>query len=450
MWGEDSGRVDGWLGPKAWHVLQCILGFEDDQDPVLWRSKWDTEIDIVDSHAVLRGVYLRLSTLGFFQNSERIALSSTSLEADNNLKLKGAIKQFNKFCMKLGLLKEMPESSSVITLGLLTRLYNQDKLIESICESPSIFKNKDFKMTLESFAQVELWLLGYDSKVNQPLGVKSVIRRNPRGAKILHTTSTVASKVLRESIKTFWKDNNSLGHAIPKNSDVVCLMLFQRIESFLESGEEEVSDDVEANLEALAESEHNRNNIVRQFNKIANSIWDGAKRLYKWIVRFVKRIATSTSVLIKNLVRYVSAKARKTFLTVVKAVDVMASGLSYLRNGFYAGSKAGEILIFKNSDFDHQVFISNTADNKKVDSIIYNYTLQTVIYSASCKIVSHTFNIFSAILNLAMGAFGWLRVILSLSKLSENIKGIGEQVKLLEEYDINFQHTNSVFKNSFT
>ncbi|HHE31316.1 MAG TPA: peptidoglycan-binding protein, partial [Chlorobaculum parvum] len=57
--GEEQDR---WAGPVTWRVLQCLLSFEDEQEPRHWKLK----VPFQESPAVARAAWLRLWVMGFF------------------------------------------------------------------------------------------------------------------------------------------------------------------------------------------------------------------------------------------------------------------------------------------------------------------------------------------------------------------------------------------------
>ena len=97
--------------------------------------------------------------------------------------------------------------------------------------------------------------------------------------------------------------------------------------------------------------------MLRQnrLKNIASSVWDGVKRVFRWIKRFIKKIKKVVNTAlneIKNIARFIARRADEIFGTVKKVFEIIYRGTVYLRKALLPGSDAQKIVIYHDKDFE--------------------------------------------------------------------------------------------------
>lgn len=431
---EAGLKRDAWVGPKTWNTLQQLVSFEDDQEPANWKDL----IADLSQPAITRAVYLRLYVLGFFDWKKKLN-TKTDTSLASNESFKSAFDNFLEVAHTLGLteIRLVPK----ISLETLRVLFQQDEMVHALSRNPNFVRDKKNKKFTDAVARIELWLLGFDVNVGKPRILKP--RQN----------SGLPEKVSRlpQVLDDFWEhqpDQSKPGTKIARRK--VTPEFFNQLVA-LEEEDLRPIDQVEKDLVSRISkfSKDERAQLNTKLKNVASSIWDGVKRVFRWIKRFIKSIVSTALNVIKNIARFIAKHACSVFGTVLKAIEILYRGAVYLRNKVLPGSDAKKMVIYHDNDFDLGVFISLDAETETINRMILQIEQETFYFGAACKILGHLMAIFRRVVQSVATGFGaWFLCLLALAQLARRITAIAEEVKKVKAFEIE-RHVSPFFNIAF-
>ena len=431
---QDAGLVqDGWAGPKTWAAMECLVSFENKQDLDEWQSWLGYSDELAVKPLVLRAVYLRLHSMGFFTDWERDKLNTTTqIRPEFNLAFAQALRQFSRFATALGLynLGRVPDPGQ-LDRNLLAAIFGYDAIIDKLGQEDFYSAVAGhYQSVIEAIVRIELWLQGYDVTPGRErfARVRTGGKPGVGAGQVYKRVST-----FRAAIKNFWRDMA----ATKRSENEVSFALMSRFRQMLHEESRDMAVDAHLNDEIanIVSKEEDRNTLIQQFNNIASSIWDGFQRLAKWLFNAIKRIAHGTIDFIANIARYISRNARRLFSYVVKAVDLMHGGLVYLQNRpFFSQVHPACAVAAHQCDFDQFCCIDAAAPQNQLRLFTQEYRGRAERYAAATRIVSHLLRIFATIVKAMTGPTGWLSALLALSRLACSIKHIRRELNMVEDH----------------
>ena len=153
-----------------------------------------------------------------------------------------------------------------------------------------------------------------------------------------------------------------------------------------------------------------------------------------------------TKEVIANIARYISKKARTCYLSVVKAFDIVYSGMSYLKGHAFHYGAPSKTCFAHDNDFDQFCCIDSKALPHQISFDRTQYGFQAKLYAAGLTIVGHLLRIAQRIVRTVSSPVGWLLALLSLANVANAIKAINQQISLVEKYELDVTHRKSLFK----
>jgi hypothetical protein len=417
---------DAWVGPVTWNTLQQLVSFEDEQDPAFWR---DELLRDPPPPAVLRAVYLRLYAFGFFEWRKKLNLR-TDISLESNTDFSTALKKFLKTARAIGILKK--EGDPIINLEILRTLFQQNEIIHALGRSPDFVSDKKNKKFVEAVARIEFWMLGFDVNI----GSSRVIFRRRVGQKFKERTTRLSLAMM-----DFWQQQPAESRPKLKwNRENVTPEFFQQLVLLEDEDEEDQDADnfVEENLvnRISSFSIKEQDLLKRRLNDIAGSIWDGVKRVFRWIKRFVKKIVSTALNLVKNIARFIAKHSRYVFGTVRNVIEILHRGTVYLRNKLLPGSDALNAAIYHDRDFDAAIFFNLAADSQAVKRLLTDNRRESICFGAACRILGHLIGILRQVARaFAAGIGWWFLALLALARLALRIKEIVREVAIVKSFD---------------
>ncbi|NHN37903.1 peptidoglycan-binding protein [Pseudomaricurvus alcaniphilus] len=432
---------DGWAGPQTWRVLECLVSFENQQNPLEWHRDWDQVEEVLANPAVTRAVYCRLYTLGFFEDWKRDKLGVHSvMSAGQQLSLERALSRFGQFAMGLKLLQRPPQG---LDFSLLCALFNHDAMLASLANHQIYDAVKlEFAPNIGAITRAELWMLGYDIAPGKDRVKWESVRAHKR-------TSRHRKKISQTSlaIRKFWRDNRE---ELPGSVDQEqpcheLLATLHRLASELPEEGRQFEDVNRSVGEILADHESART-FKTQFGNIASGIFDGIKRAVKWLYRMVRKALAFSVEFIANIVRYIGKRARLFFVTVVKAVDVVRAGLGYLKNAVHSYAAEPQMVFTHDRDFDQYCLIEPALGAATIRAATAQHRVRSRFYVAGLQILSHVMRMVAGVVKAVHSPAGWVLALLSLSNLAESVGAIRHQVGLMEHYQLDLGHRRALFR----
>jgi len=433
---EDAGLVaDKYAGPVTWNCLQQLVSFEEEQDPYTWQL-FSTENSLsFDSPALIRAVYLRLYVLGFFEWPEKLT-HKTDISMSTNFKFKQAMDDFLDVAWQLGLTQTRlnPE----ITHETIKPLFSQDILIQGIASHPNVIDAPENRRFLEAIARIELWLVGFEVNIGNPL-----IRLKKRQSNNKKQKSTGLAPALEE----FWAQQPKDKKPKVADQKKISSAFFSRLVQL----EDEVDDKPETYERDIVEQvcllkSSQKKDLMVKIKEVASSIWDGIKRVTRWIVKGIKNFFSKASTMMKNLARYIAKRARVHFPTVRKAFEIVYRGVVYFKQQVFTPSRPKHLIIYHDKDFDTQALSNPLGNTKATEGILKQLRIESRCFKAACKILGHLAAIFKGVvLRLAAGAAGWFSILLALTRLGKRLTAIAREIK--EVLALEVELSQSPFSN---
>ncbi len=425
-------KQDGWAGPQTWRVLQQLVSFEDGQDPERWQGLRHH----LNSPAISRAVYLRLYVLGFFDWEDK-PHTRTDFNPASNARFRNALAAFLDAARRLGLTPATRDPA--IDMGSLGALFGHDRLVGALAAHPGIVEDASYLQLVDAVARIELWLLGYDVNVGRPGSVFRPRRPGPHGGPRIKVTK------LSLALEDFWSHQPAISRpGSGEGRRAVTPEFFARLVA-LEAMEETSDDLSEADLvrrvSELPQSDLDA--LKAKLTDIATSIWDGIRRVVRWIGRFIRHIASSALNLLKNIARFVAFRARSAFTTVKQAMGIVYRGVVYMVNRRFAGSDARHLWIEHGVDFDADQFINLEAQPAAVARIRQEYHRDSLVFGAACRILGDLLAILRRVAGLfATGVAGWFHLLLSLAWLARTLRAIGGEVRMVDAFTLRLDETS--------
>lgn len=431
---QDAGLelVDGWVGPITWHTLQQLVSFEEEQDPQSWKNLMGAhEEDPAlwpGFRAIVRAMYLRLYVLGFFDWDKKLD-TKTDVRLDD-IDFRSALNAFLKNAHTIGLTEKRlaPEMS----LQVLKALFQQDDIVYALYEHPTFVHDPDNKTFVEAVARIELWLMGFDVHLGRPRKVLKS-RRTRGGERHIAQVKRVAA--LPNVLEDFWKQYpENLRPKSKKRRRIVGSELFARL-VVMEAEVLTSDDEMEADVVTLVQSftPEQKRQLQDKVWDLASSVWDGVKRVARWIKRLVGRVISAGMNLMKNIARFIVKRAGQVFKTAQKAIEILYRGVVYLRESIFPGSDVTQMVLQHDKDFDVKIFVHQGADSLARKKLIEKNRDESFTYGVACRILA---DLLAILKQIAKGfVAGWLLLLLGLTRLGKRLRDIAADVRLVEQFE---------------
>lgn len=315
----DAGITqDGWAGKLTWQVLECLVSFENQQSPALWgtvwrnaasekrRSLWQQSIPenqyhvwlfkcgVLQNKAVMRAVYCRLYTLGFFADWDKHRIhTKTIINPSENTDFQNAIDQFCVFAKQLELVNN---ACSGLDMDLLNAMFEYDNIVARLGDNTHFAPAfTAYPNTIEAIARVELWLLGYDISPGKEQTIRRATRRFKKRTFISVSKTQLAVKQFYSDYPVVRLSDNENDKIYDERSDnrqplnAALMAAFSALSTSVDVTDSD-NESLNASVSQLWQSKSKQNALRAQFNKLANGIFDGLKRMVSWLFGAVKRV----------------------------------------------------------------------------------------------------------------------------------------------------------------
>lgn len=389
-------KQDGWLGDKTWKTLQELVSFETSIDPTHWKLRNGSF-----RTAFNRALQLRMWAYGLAK--KKPAYNFSGLRAAT---LQEAKRLIQALCM--------PEDED---FDWRSTLLDSDKILEgairAITHADSIEKDDKapIRRLLISTARVELWLLDLkvtiDNSDNYPVENFGVKRIRVRRRKI-KIWADASNNTLKKELCVFWQEllgrPSKQAKALSSNLSLDFFKALYNPEHFAaETDPFEEPDFSQKAAEALNTTE----DIDKGYNRyrsLGMKLWDGLKRIWRWMVKGVKKIAKFADNLIRGFFRI----ATKSYIIVRTALIALTSATrKYLKGRI---GKTGKHVVLVSKDFDYQLIVSDNDKSPAAARAIHRF-------SASFLFASRLVGLIVKLLtSAAQGLVGWARFLYILVK----------------------------------
>jgi hypothetical protein len=415
----DAGLYrDSWVGNDTWHALNDLVGFESDVEIDKWFRKDGSPLP-----ALQRAVQLRLFSLGLFPSRPGPDFRELNDAALDNFRWINFMFNLSSRSMQR---KICPETVSV--------LYDQDNMVEKISmASDGGKRNKSFQYTrperlekritdklankfIINVAKAELWLLGLkikpDGSDDYSITNGGRDRMNPGffDALVLYYMELenkdrkTAEKLSKKLTPDFFESLHRTRRVTEGKSH--------------HYGDEDASDVIDEHLDSNQKIEEAWGFAKRK----SVTLWDGLKRLWRWIKRGIKKIF---SFFTKNVFRVFFRYVTKAFKIVKIGIDAVIDTIGYIVKPVLPDSNT-DVAIFHDGDFDHTVFISSNAEPEKAAEMSRKLEIMTAKFSLGSRILGFIIEVFK---KMGQGFVGWARLLKALVNAIKELKPLYRELK---------------------
>lgn len=410
---EAGLTVDGWIGVETWHALQALVSFETKTD----RSRWLTPAGDPTT-ALQRALSLRMWAFGLIDSKPKPTFKPVpedDMQQVGNL-LHELTQQHDTHWQDLLM------GDEVILAAILAQLESQDGTMDH----PAL------RRLIVNTAKIELWLLGLNVEINgeddYPVNnFTNKTRRVKRNGRYIYVN--VKSRAFETALTAYW--HNILGEdedAAKSKSQMLTAEFFDSLlhpEEYTHDEKETVTDeDYSQQVTAYFESRGDTNSAIdaafSTIKKIGMKIWDGIKRLWRWLKRGVQKIVN----LAENMTRGFFRFATKGFHILKTSLKTMWAALRQYSRGRLDATDAVHVAIKKDGDF--QVLISTDARREEVVATQSAITRFSRAFYFSCRLIGLVINLLKAAVS---GAVGWARFLLTLVKHYRTLVPIYRQLQ---------------------
>ncbi len=405
---EAGLTVDHWVGRQTWEALSTLISFETKTQVNRWRR-----LDESYYPAFRRAVQLRLYCYGL---ANKIPQQNFSAIPRANLDKAEAV---------LRLLNAFPIDQAPTKQQIYTLLLDPDQLLSLVADSPLTTQGTRHEQPLlrrflVNVAKIELWLLGLPSKIDSrddyPVeGFKRATARIRSGGRF-GRTKVLRNAHLREALQEYWQRLQGYSRQdSSKRAQVLSGELFQslrdpRVQPGV-SGEPSTDDDYSAELirtfESRGELARDVEESWRQGRSLGMRLWDGLKRLWRWVKRGIKTIIEIG----KNLYRTFFRFALKAYKIARTAFSALGQSLEQYLAGRLNMPTGNTVVVGLSKDLDYLVVLPPDADSELLTAAAN----QVDRFSAAFYFASRLIGVFvDGLTKVVTGLAGWLRLLMSL------------------------------------
>lgn len=443
----DAGlHVDAWSGDETWQALHQLVTFES-------ATHVDRYCDgDVPKAALVRSLRLRLWALGLLKKKPTIS------ERNDQLPVRGLARFW---AMWRGFSTTPLPAEPPPTPELIDLVFEQDKLLANIAglsgsirrrsgerlvfrrrrfDDESSTVNEDAATFLVCVAKIELWLLGFDVDISDQSEYPVVNIRD--GATRAHDT-------LRVALVRFWdglagdSDDDDAGLSASQRRErrarrrrlrnAITPELFIALQDPGTLGELTVSgkdptgkapeeDDLSREVSDIVNTDEQVRATWSQGKGLGMKLWDGMRRLWRWIARGVRALLRIGRNIVRVFFRY-SLKAFE--IARLSVVTVVESSRRYVSGRIFENPSVHVIV---DAGGDMRAMIGPAALPDDVGLAGTAVTRFGHAFLLSCRILAM---LLRAVRNVALGIFGWARLLWVLVRCYSDIRPLYKAIQAL-------------------
>lgn len=407
---EAKLTVDGWVGMQTWQALQELFAFE----PPTELRRW-LEGDAL-TPALHRAAHLRLFTFGLLEGRSQASLAPVA----------DGLAAWARVLQLLGADMSFPDEVE-LPMPLLGQLFDLDGLVQRVTSKREVIRaclangvpadRELLRRFLTCFVKIQLWLLGYEDV--QPDGLPTPITRR-------RVISVVSSQVryhyspLYRAIREFWNDQD-----LSRKHGTVPQILLRTISGLaaVNADERDAADERRAQAkEMVATLEKTDEDLDKQWREMSlgGRIWDGAKRLWRFLWGLIRRAVSQIVKKFKQIIRAAYQAAADAFSLLHRGFRVFADTVDLLFSREIPGSSE-EIAMYHDHDHDFKVFVSSTASAAHVSRFFEQLRTRLAGFHVTTQVLKVFLGLAIASARLAAGPWAWWPLVRTLISLHGEI-----------------------------
>ncbi|KXI29595.1 peptidoglycan-binding domain-containing protein [Paraglaciecola hydrolytica] len=393
-------------------ALDSLVAFEPRHDNALFLAALAK-----DNPALHKARKLKLSMYGLLKSSSW----------DKEFEVDSAFLLFKQLLIALQIPTINDQSDRI---ELERHLFNIDLISNNIngkgkdiyFKSPYIDRNKKLKFleTLDIFirniAAIELWLYGYPIELSR-----------------LQSGNITISN----SLKRFWRESPQSERPRLSERDSISYRFFKRI-NILQSYDVKESESV-VSEKILSELKNKsfRDSIEKESETFLSRVWDGIKRVTRFIFDILRRLSTSVLTLIQNAARWLISSGRTIFTSISTIFKTTQVGYAYLFKQGNANNLE-HVVVQKSIDFDLDIYVNTHGNVVLINGIFKKQNLSAKLFRLGLTGVMKLWHIFRKLVASFSGAT-WLILFWSFAKLKQDFEYlenlVSDSVSALKEWD---------------
>jgi hypothetical protein len=412
---EAGLEPDSWVGRQTWTALQELVSFEHPSHLEKWFAAKPLK------PALLRAIKLRLFVLGFLP----------SKQAQDMHKLHTALEKFVAVARILNL-HDQPLLPRPV-FNTISVLFDQDGLAGQLGTTgkhfmkhrPADIGEKAARRLIRKFticsAKIELWLLGYD------LALDGSAKFDTPGGSEIHSYLP-ARYPLFHALFSFWRDNGKGKQEARKRADRVSGSFFARLLQMQRDGDRPADTNQSDQLFEVLSKEKQKvlDRVWGQIKTIGSRIWDGLKRVWRWLKSIITRTLKKIGSWAKNIARLAYQYALNAFPVVRKLIKIAKETASFLTHKTLKDSNVACIVINRDNDYDYRLFINSDPDRGGMKALLTKFYSTAYYFSIGMQVLGIIGSaLITVIKNIPFGG-GWFGLILALLKIYSSLKNFSD------------------------
>jgi hypothetical protein len=416
---EAGLEADSWVGRQTWTALQELVSFEHPSN----LDKWFAEGPL--KPALQRAIKLRLFVLGFLP----------SKQTHNKDKLQTALE---KFVAVAGILKlhHRPLHPGLV-FETINVLFDQDALAAQLGRTgqnfmkyrPADISEKVAGRLIHKFtvccAKIELWLLGYDV----PLDGRA--KFDTPGRTEIHSYLPARYPTFH-AFYSFWLQNGLSKKKARKRAVDVTGFFFGTLLDLQQKGNRIADANQSEQLyQVLVKEKKNMlDRVWEQIKTIGSRIWDGLKRVWRWLKSIIKGVAKKIGVWVKNIARLAYQYALNAFPIARRLIDITKATVSFLVRKTLKDSDINHIVISRDHDYDYRLYVNPGNNRDKTKATLTEFYRQAYLFNIGMRVLGILASTLVTVIKSVPLGGGWFGLVLALLKIYTPLKKLSN---LLEE-----------------
>jgi hypothetical protein len=421
--GDAGLKADRWVGEKTWRALQQLVSFETPTEVRLHAERG------MPGKALIRATRLRLWALGLLSNRPTPAARHDAIPTR-------AIGRFWLLVRRLGMAPfDAPQPE---LLEAIERLFDQDRLVSGAAASSTVHPrdrrrraftylgdkrerrqvDPQVRGFLVCLVKVELWLLGFDVDIDGQPDYLVVGFEAARG--------TRKNRKLRKALGEFWRHVRRTSAARRRVfTERITPELFGALaDPPVHKAAAEIADDYSLEASETIRDTRQIEEAWREGKSLGMRLWDGLKRIWRWLSRGVRKILDVGKNLLRGFYRY----ALKAFQIVRFSARVVARSIAQYLRGWLDTGEPRQAFVSVHADGDFATLIAHGAIGAHVREVALGVRYFGIVFQLCCRILAL---IADVIRNAATGAVGWARLIWDLVRGYRSIRPLYRQARSL-------------------
>ena len=416
---EAGLEADSWVGRQTWTALQELVSFEHPSNLDKWFAKEPLK------PALQRAIKLRLFVLGFLP----------SKQTRDNDKVQAALEKFVAVAEVLRL-HDGPLLPGLVHETIKV-LFDQDALAAQLGRAgkdfmkyrPADITEKAAGRLVYKFtvccAKIELWLLGYDV----PLDGRA--KYDTPGRSEIHSYLPARYPTFH-AFYSFWLQNDQNEKDARKLAAGVTGFFYETLLDLQQKGDRIADADQSEQLYKVLvkEKKNNLESIWEQIKTIGSRIWDGLKRVWRWLKSIIKKVAKKIGIWVKNIARLAYQYALNAFPIARRLINITKATVSFLVRKTLKDSDVNHIVINRNHDYDYRLYVNPGGNRDKTKATLTAFYRQAYLFNIGMRVLGILASTLVTVIKGVPLGGGWFGLLLALLRIYTPLKKLSN---LLEE-----------------